>query len=94
MNNKNSGTEYKNFYEDKHGGRKNKNYNFDFEIDIDKADECFIDSMENADNEDCGEVYKEGFKDGYEKAKLEVLVYMKKNKCCIRCKRKSKLRSK
>jgi len=97
MNNKNSGREYINSYEDENGSIKNKNYNFDFDIDIDETDKCFINNMKKDDNEDCGELFKEGFiegfKEGYEKAKQEVLVYMKKNKCCIKCKAKSKVRS-
>jgi flagellar biosynthesis/type III secretory pathway protein FliH len=109
MNNKNSGREYIDSYEDENGSIKNKNYNFDFDIDIDidekdecfinnmKKDECFINNMKKDDNEDCEELFKEGFiegfKEGYEKAKREVLVYMKKNKCCIKCKAKSKVRS-
>jgi len=97
MNNPNSGREYINCYEDEHGSAKNKNYNFDFDIDINEADECFINNVEKNDNKDCEEVFKEGFKEGftegYEKAIQEILVYMKKNKCCIKCKRKSNLRS-
>lgn len=83
MNNKNSGRKCP---EDEYGNIKNYNLDFDIEFDIDKADECFINDMENSDNEDCNEAYQEGFKDGYEKAKQEVLLYMKKNKCCIKCK--------
>lgn len=103
MNNKNSGREYINYYEDESGNIKNKNYNFDFDIDIDEvdevdeADESFINNMKKDDDEDCEELFKEGFiegfKEGYEKAKREILIYMKKNKCCIKCKDKSKVRS-
>ena len=95
MTNKNSGTK---FYEDEYGDIKN--YNFEFDIDeadecfingmgnIENEDECFTNGMGNIENEDCKEVYQKGFKDGYEKAKQEVLVYMKKNKCFIKCKHK------
>ena len=91
MNNKNGGIKCMNSYEDECGSTKNKNCNFDFDIElnIDEADECFINNMVNTDNEDCEEMYQEGFKDGYDKAKQEVLVYMIKNKCCIKCKKRS-----
>jgi flagellar biosynthesis/type III secretory pathway protein FliH len=56
--------------------------------EIDEMDCCsdekkdyFIDMIE--------EIYKEGFergcKQGYKKAIKEVLEFMKKNKCCIKC---------
>ena len=93
MNNKNSGGKIKSCYEDECGSIKKENNNFDFEFDIDEANECFIKDMENTNSEECEEVYEEGFKDGYEKAKQEVVAYMKKNKCCIKCKAKCKLRS-
>jgi len=98
MNNKNSGRKAMNCYEDEYGSIKNNNYNFDLEFDMDEANECFMKDMEKSNNEDCEdseEVYLEGFKDGYEKAIEEVLVYMKKNKCCFKCKckRKSQVRS-
>ena len=96
MNNKNSGRKFKSCYEDECGSIEKENYNFDFEFDIDEANECFIKDMENSNSEECEEVYeegfKEGFKEGYEKAKQEVVVYMKKNKCCIKCKHSCKLR--
>ena len=97
MSNKDSGRKFKSCDEDESGGIKKENYNFDFEFDIDEANECFIRDMENTNSEECEEVYEDGFKDGfkegYEKAKQEVVVYMKKNKCCLKCKPKCKLRS-
>ena len=97
MNNENSEKKHINCYEDECGSIKNKNYNFDFEFDIDDAAKFFINDVEKIDDEDCEEVYKDGFKDGfkegYEKAKQEILVYMKKNKCCIKCKDECKVRS-
>ena len=96
MNKKNSGRKDMNCYKDERGGIKNNNYNFELEFDMDAANECFIKDMEKInyeDGEDSEAVYQEGFKDGYEKAIEEVLVYMKKNKCCIKCKCKSKVRT-
>jgi len=96
MNNKNSGRKAVNYYEDKSESMKNNNYNFDLELDMNEANECFIKDMEKNNDEKCEdseEAYIEGFKDGYERAVEEVLVYMKKNKCCFKCKRKSKVRS-
>ena len=94
MNNRNGGREFQNCYEDECEYESIDNKDFDF-------DECFINDVGCNDNEDCDEVYKEGFyegfyegfKNGYEKAKKEVLIYMKKNKCCIKCKCKCKLRN-
>ena len=100
MDYKNNGRKYKSYDEDECGSIKKEKYNFDFEFDIDESNECFIKDMENTNSEECEEweeVYeegfKEGFKEGYEKAKREVIVYMKKNKCCIKCKPKYKLKS-
>lgn len=97
MNNKNSGRKCMNCYEDEYGSMTNNNYNFDFDIDMDEEDECFteedfMNDMANTCSEDMVKIYKEGFKAGYEKARQEVLVYMKKNKCCIKCKHHCKRR--
>ena len=93
MDYKNSGRKFKSYDEDECGSIKKENYNLDFEFDIDEANECFIKDMENSNSEECEELYEEGFKEGYEKAKQEVVVYMKKNKCCIKCKPKCKQKS-
>ena len=97
MNNKYSGRKFKSCDEDELGSVKKENYNLDFEFDIDEASECFIKDMDSTNSEEWEEVYEEGFKDGfkegYEKAKQEVVVYMKKNKCCIKCKPKCSIRS-
>ena len=97
MNNKKNGKNFISCYEDECRSIKDKNCDFDlnldFEFDINETDEYFTNELENIHNEDnedneesYQEGYQDGYKDGYEKAKQEVLDYMKKNKCCIKCK--------
>lgn len=33
------------------------------------------------------EGYKKGCRDGYERAKRQLIEYMKKNKCCFKCRK-------
>lgn len=76
MKNGNSGIKDSHHYED----MDDKNRNFEFEFDINEASEYFINEIGNIKNEDYEEIYEKGFKDGYEKAKQEVLDYLEKNK--------------
>jgi hypothetical protein len=79
-------------YEDECGSIEDENYDFDFDFDFDEIDQCLTNELEDIDNEGYEKAYQDGCKDGYEKAKQEVLYYMKKNKFCIKCKRNCKLR--
>lgn len=88
MKNKNNGKKFISCYEDECKSTKDKSCDYEFEFDIDETDECFTNELKNTQNKDYEEVYGEGCKDGYEKALLELLYYMKKNKCCIKCKPK------
>lgn len=98
MNNKNSGRKFVNCYEDECGNMKDKNYDFninlDFDLDLNETDECVTSELENLHNDDCEEVYQDGYKEGYGKALQEILHYMKKNKCCIKCKRRDNSKNK
>lgn len=76
MKNGNSGIKDSDYYED----MNDKNRNFEFEFDINEADEYFIKGIGNIKDADYEEIYEKGFKDGYEKAKQEVLDYLEKNK--------------
>lgn len=84
MNNRNSGRKDTHYYEDENENENetmnNKNCNFDFEFNIDEANEYFIKGMGNINDGDYEEIYQKGFKDGYDKAKQELLDYIEKNK--------------
>jgi len=89
MDNPNNVMEFINCYEDKCGSVKDENFDFNFncEYDCDETDESFTNELENINNKGYEKGYQDGYKDGYEKAKQEVLDYMKKNKCSIKSKR-------
>ncbi|OOM72736.1 hypothetical protein CLPUN_46510 [Clostridium puniceum] len=79
MNNKNDERKDMHYYESEN--TNNENCNFEFEFDINEADEYFMEDIRNVKDEDHEEeVYQKGFKDGYEKAKQELLDYIQKNK--------------
>lgn len=80
MNNKNGGRKDTHYYENEDQSMNSENCNFDFEFDIDETNECFIKGIENINDGDYEEIYQKGFKDGYDKAKQELLDYIQKNK--------------
>ena len=85
MDNKNNESEFMGCYEYEYESIKDENLDCDYECDFDEADEYFTNELENIRKEGYEKGYKNGYKDGYEKAKQEILDYMKKNKCCIKC---------
>jgi len=87
MDNQNNVMEFINCYEDGCGSIRDENFNFNCECDCDETDESFTTELEDINNKGYEKGYQKGLKDGYEKAKQEVLDYMKKNKCYIKYKR-------
>lgn len=45
----------------------------------------YCDGFEDGREKGQVEGYQEGYKDGYEKAKQEVLDYIRRNRCCCKC---------
>ncbi|AWK52066.1 hypothetical protein DIC82_14055 [Clostridium beijerinckii] len=48
---------------------------------FDEKKDCFTDIMEEVYDR----AFEKGSKEGYEKAQKQLLEFMKKNKCCIKC---------
>lgn len=86
---------FKSHYGEECGSIESEEYDFDFNFDFNEIEQCFTNEPNDIDNDlyekgyekGCEDGYEKGYTDGYEKAKQEVLHYMKKNKCYIKNKR-------
>lgn len=78
MDNKNHGNKFISHHKEDHGSIKDEKFDFDCEINFDETDDYFTTQLENISNQSYEKGYKEGYINGYKKAKEEFLGSMKK----------------